>query len=314
MRSDRLRRRVLGPALRATGRFRPELLVLDLTHACNSRCGGCAFRDPEPGELSAERWISLAREGRSLGFREIMLTGGEPLLHPELGTLLPALAALLPVSLITNGLALARHASLVRAHVAAAFVSLDGADEETYARIRGVRGLSAVLRGVAEVGDAVPLHARVTVWEDNVAQLVAIADRARDSGFRAVSYLAPDLTSTGFGGRDATRLRPPRPDQRELLRAQVSALRTHPLLRQSPASLDRIESLIYGAPEAPRCLAPWTAGLVLPDGRWSHCFFLGTEADTRDGLASAIRQSQGARRALRPEENPTCQRCVCWRG
>lgn len=309
-----LRRRLLGSALQATGRFRPELLVLDLTHACNSRCGGCAFRDPEPGELSADRWIALAREGLALGFREIMVTGGEPLLHPDISVLLPVLGALMPVSLISNGLALGRHASLVRDHVRALYVSLDGADDETYARIRGVRGLSAVLRGVAEVSAKVETHARVTVWEDNVSQLLAIADLAQRSGFHAVSYLAPDTTSQGFGDREGARLRPPRPDQREVLRQQVEALRAHPLLRQSMYSLDRLVTLIYGQPEAPRCLAPWTAGLVLPDGRWSHCFFLETDVNTRDGLAEAIRQSREARRELKVDSNPTCQRCVCWRG
>lgn len=118
-----------------------------------------------------------------------MVTGGEPLLHPDISSLLPALGALMPVSLISNGLALGRH-----------------------------------------------------------------------------------------------------------------------------ASLDRVESLIYAQPEAPRCLAPWTAGLVLPDGRWSHCFFLETEMNTRDGLAEAIRRSREARRERKVDSNPTCQRCVCWRG
>lgn len=94
-----LRRRLLGSALQATGRLRPELLVLDVTHACNRSCGGCGFRDPEPGELTTERWVALAREGAALGSREIMVTGAEPLLRPDISALLPALGALLPVSL-----------------------------------------------------------------------------------------------------------------------------------------------------------------------------------------------------------------------
>ena len=313
-----LRRRLLGTALQATGRFRPELLVLDITHACNSRCGGCNFREAEAGELSADRWIALAKEGRALGFREIMVTGGEPLRHPQIAALLPAFAALMPVSLITNGLALARHAALVRDHVKAAFISLDGADEETYSRLRGVAGLSAVLRGVAELRGRVHTHARVTVWEDNVGQLVAIADLAQRSGFSAVSFLAPDTSSGGFGDRDGTRNRPPQPEQRAVLLSQLAALRAHPILEQSPYSLDRIASLIYDAPAAPpaspRCLAPWTAGLILPDGRWGHCFFLPTEVHTQNGLAMALRDSREDRLSLDINKNKVCQRCVCWRG
>ena len=309
-----IRRRALGAALQATGRFRPELLVLDLTHGCNSRCGGCGFRDPLPGELDAARWIALAAEGRGLGFSEIMLTGGEPLTRPDISELLPALSEILPVSLISNGLALARHAPLVRAHVHAAFISLDGADEETYSRLRGVRGLGAVLRGVAEIRGAVHTHARVTVWSENVDQLVRIADLAQRSGFDAVSFLAPDTTSMAFGEREQVTSRPPTEAQRQILRAQINALRAHPILSQSVYSLDRIEALIYSEPSAPRCLAPWTAGLVLPDGRWSHCFFLETDLSTADGLGAAIRESRSARKSLNVKSNPTCQRCVCWRG
>ncbi|GDX83302.1 hypothetical protein LBMAG42_51130 [Deltaproteobacteria bacterium] len=101
--------------LRATGLMHPEVVIFDVTHRCTSQCVGCAFRDPEPNELPTARWIELAREAKRLGFREIMVTGGEPLAHPEIGVLLPGLARELPVSLITNGLALAKHAGLVRA-------------------------------------------------------------------------------------------------------------------------------------------------------------------------------------------------------
>ena len=63
---------------------RMSVLVLELTHGCNSRCLGCDHRGPAGGEtLDALRCGALAREARSMGARQVLLTGGEPLLRPH---------------------------------------------------------------------------------------------------------------------------------------------------------------------------------------------------------------------------------------
>ncbi len=160
-------RTIRSHVLRATGLMHPEVVIYDLTHRCTSRCAGCAFREREAGELPASRWMELAREARAIGFREIMVTGGEPLAHPDIHPILPSLARELPVSLLTNGLALRKHASLVREHANRIFVSWDAASDAVYERIRGVRGLEAVREGVRALAGH-HAHARVTVWAENI--------------------------------------------------------------------------------------------------------------------------------------------------
>lgn len=305
-------RRALGAGLRATGGFRPEVIVFDITHACDSRCRGCAFRDAEAGELSPERWAALAREARGLGFGEIVVTGGEPTRHPAFREVLAAAAAELPIALVTNGLALQKHAEVVRAHVAKVFVSYDAADEDTYLEIRGLRGLHAVESGVRALAGH-PLHARVTTWAANAGQLDAIVERARSIGFTELSLLAADTTSAGFGDRGDVG-GAVRPEQVAGLRAFAERARSDRFVAMSAEAWERWLLLCSGHARGLRCLAPWTSGVVDPTGRWRHCFFLASGHDVGAGIASAIERARDERSRIDPRGDATCARCVCWRG
>ena len=305
--------RTLGThLLQASGFMRPEVVIFDVTHRCTSACAGCAFRDAEPGELPVSRWVELAREARALGFAEVVLTGGEPLAHPEIGALLPALAREAPVSLMTNGLALRKHADLVRAWVMRVYVSWDAATDDTYARLRGVRGLSAVRDGVRAL-EGHPTHARVTVWAENIGELGAIRDAARAAGCTEMSLLAADTSSGGFGERGEERGHAPTSGDIPLLRAFLADTAHDPFIVMSEYAKARLLLLSEGRSEAARCAAPWTSGVVDPTGKWRHCFFLASPADVSGGLRAAMRAARPGRRELDLAHNPVCARCVCWR-
>lgn len=306
-------RRVGSLLLQATGLMRPEVVVFDLTHRCNSRCAGCSFREPEVGELAPKRWLALAREAGQLGFKEIVLTGGEPLSHPEISTILPGLACELPVALMTNGLALRKHAALVRQHAARVFVSWDAATDDVYEQIRGVRGLSAVREGVHALSGH-HAHARVTVWAENIEQLPAIVAMARDAGCSELSLLAADTSSSGFGERGMDRGTRPRAEQLPALKAFLDDVAGDPFVVMSPYARDRVLHLSAGRAESPQCTAPWTSGVVDPTGKWRHCFFLPSEADVHEGLRGAMRAARTERREILVATNPVCGKCVCWRG
>ncbi|MDP2316585.1 MAG: radical SAM protein [Pseudomonadota bacterium] len=305
-------RAIRSHLLRATGLMHPEVVVFDVTHRCTSRCAGCAFRDAEDGELPAARWAALAREARKVGFREIVLTGGEPLAHPDIATILPDLARELPVSLMTNGLALRKHAALVREHTTRVFVSWDAASDDVYERIRGVRGLTAVRDGVRALAGH-HAHARVTVWAENAAELASIREAARGAGCTEMSLLAADTSSAGFGEREEQRGTPPRADQLPLIQAFLESVRGDPFVVMSEYSRARLLLLASGRQQAPRCSAPWTSGVVDPTGHWRHCFFLESSADVQAGLGHAMRAARRERRGIDVAANPVCARCVCWR-
>ena len=62
---------------------------LELTHACNLRCGFCYTDSPRhtllrTPDLPDEAWHRIAIEAADLGVIELVLTGGEPFLRRDL--------------------------------------------------------------------------------------------------------------------------------------------------------------------------------------------------------------------------------------
>jgi MoaA/NifB/PqqE/SkfB family radical SAM enzyme len=147
----RVGRRLRGAprSLRALPPSRPVGAKLELTFACNLRCGFCYTDSPRhtlarTAELSDEQWLEVAQRSIDLGVLEAVLTGGEPLLRREL-TLEVAerlSAAGVGLTLNTNGWfvddEVARRFGALPGF--AAFVSLDGPDAATHDSSRGVPG------------------------------------------------------------------------------------------------------------------------------------------------------------------------------
>lgn len=71
-------------------------LYLHVTFDCNLHCSHC-YAEAESGKhrhMSVETIASLCREASELGFRQAVITGGEPMLHPQREAMLEALKEL----------------------------------------------------------------------------------------------------------------------------------------------------------------------------------------------------------------------------
>jgi cyclic pyranopterin phosphate synthase len=134
---------------------RIEYLRISVTERCDLRCAYC---HPQHHAAAAEDTLSpddiaaIGAAAAGLGIRTIRLTGGEPLLRPDLEGIVSRLADLPGVTdlaLTTNGQTLAaRAASLAAAGLRRVNVSLDSLDAEAYAAITGGGDVAAVLRGL----------------------------------------------------------------------------------------------------------------------------------------------------------------------
>lgn len=315
-----LSRRLRTRKARRTGQLtRLHTVIFELTQGCQSRCVGCGFRGPAGGEaLTASRVGELAREAAAMGAERALLTGGEPLLRPDLEEVLEVIcAAGLAPCLLTNGLALARHAAVVGKACPEVIVSLDGHDASSYRQARGVDGFAAVGRGIAALRAAAPavrIGARVTVGPGNAGQLFQIAEAARELGCDTVSFLAMDVDNIeAFGERTAVPSRPGATALREELAALRAAL-PDDVLVDSPYALDRIWKLAAGDGEAaaPPCDAPFTTALVGSDLSLRPCFFLPPHGSAADGLQAGLARAAPELRALDQTTEPACRSCVCW--
>ena len=125
-------------------------LRISVIDNCNFRCDYCMPRDvfgddcpflPPDALLSVDEIERLVRIFAGLGVTTVRLTGGEPLLRPDLPEVITRLAAtpgIIDIGLSTNGFHLATQAEQLRwAGLRRVTVSLDSLDNATWRRITG---------------------------------------------------------------------------------------------------------------------------------------------------------------------------------
>jgi GTP 3',8-cyclase len=133
-------------------------LRLSLTDRCDLRCAYCMPAEglpwlPKAELLTDDEIVRLVGIGVSLlGIRDVRLTGGEPLIRPNLSAIVARLAALDPrprLSLTTNAVGLERLAEpLARAGLNRVNVSLDTLDPDVFRTLTRRDRHSRVLAGI----------------------------------------------------------------------------------------------------------------------------------------------------------------------
>jgi cyclic pyranopterin phosphate synthase len=196
-----------GPLRDALGRPIHDLRI-SVMDRCNFRCPYCMpkakFHDDYRFLKSSERLsfgeiVRVARVAAALGVRKLRVTGGEPLLRPNLADLvgdLSSIEGIEDVALTTNGVLLAKHATeLKAAGLSRVTVSLDSLDPEVFARLSGgFGGVEEVLEGIAHARRAglAPIKINVVVERGVNDQTVpAMVEHFRGSGaiLRFIEYM-----------------------------------------------------------------------------------------------------------------------------
>ena len=181
-------------------RFIPlDTLYFYLTEGCNLACRHCwispKFQSGEVvySHLPLEMIEDIVRQARPLGLTGIKLTGGEPLLHPDIVSILRfAQSENLGCTLETNGVLCTKELAAEIAKCPAHFVSvsLDGADAETNEWVRGVPGsFEAALRGIRNLVEAgIRPQIILTVMQRNKHHVEPIIRLAESLGAGSVKY------------------------------------------------------------------------------------------------------------------------------
>jgi cyclic pyranopterin phosphate synthase len=137
-----------------------DYLRISVTDRCNERCLYCRPRASWNGTadgLTDADLLRIARVAAELGFRKIRLTGGEPLLRPNLVALVREITQLAEIQCLgisTNGLKLPSLAAALRAAGARTVnISLDALNPSVYRRITG-GPIEPVLEGIRAALDA----------------------------------------------------------------------------------------------------------------------------------------------------------------
>ena len=121
---------------RLLNKFIPVFITWVITDRCNLSCACCARHSGRAGDAGGDVLERLAAEVRKCGTWQVSLTGGEPLVHPELETIIITLrVAGARVAVNTNGLLLPDRVSAVK-RASSVGLSLDGA-RDTHEITRG---------------------------------------------------------------------------------------------------------------------------------------------------------------------------------
>jgi len=302
-------------ALERELRAPPDRLVnayIHVTYACNLTCAHCyAEAGPQRREtMPVADILRLTRQAAELGFRKVVITGGEPLMHPQRDALLEGLAALrarirpTQIVLRTN-LTLPLDEALrqrLRRAAGQIVVSLDG-DEASHDARRGKGTYARTLANLRRLCSPLPL--------------------GEGPGVRAEVMLAAVLTAEQVQGREAEAVR-------RVAKELGIAARFKPLLPlgqavTDPPALERYDSREEDGAETLTCRVHLTAtcGLgmnvyIAPDGTCFPCHALSGAAHAlgnarQDGLKEVIESErfQSLRRKT-VDTTPHCRGCP-WR-
>lgn len=312
------------------------ILILNAHNRCNCRCVMCDIWKRETNDQIRVQDLDRHRASLiNLGVRQVVLTGGEPLLHNDLAALCNFFREhRIQLTLLTTGLLLHKRADEVATLFDDVILSLDG-PQEIHDAIRRISGAYNLIHsGVAAVrhhNPFMPIVCRTTVQKANHRHLRATVDAARALGLDSISFLAADLTSEAFNrpliwpaekqseigltAEEADALE----EEIERLILEYEAAINHNYVVESPTKLRKIvrrfrEHLGELKPQSPVCNAPWVSAVVEIDGSVRPCFFHRTIGNISSSSLEDVINGEAAqsfRQALDIETNPTCQRCVC---
>jgi pyrroloquinoline quinone biosynthesis protein E len=247
---------------------RPYTLIAELTYRCPLGCAYCS--NPlelarSANELATEDWVRVFAQAAALGILQLNLTGGEPLVRPDLEALVAAARAQdLYVNLITSGIPAdaERLRRLVAAGLDSLQLSVQDVDAEGATWIAGRADDEAKLATAAAVRQmGLPLTLNVVLHRGNIArvpELVALAERL---GAIRLELANTQLQGWALVNRDALL-----PSAGEIERARQDAAAARERLR------GRMEILFvrpdYYSDRPRACMDGWARRYVLvtPDG------------------------------------------------
>jgi radical SAM protein with 4Fe4S-binding SPASM domain len=194
----------------------PSSLSVELTAACNQRCAHCynAWRAglaPSPERMETGALLALLdRVVDELGFERLTLSGGEPLLHPDLRLIVDHLRGRgLELYLITNGtLVDDETARFLAPRFGAVQVTLAGAAAAGHDAICGAGSYDRVIAGLDALAAAGAAAAgSFLCTSTGAADAAAVLARFVERGVRRVAFNR--FNPSGFG-LESLRLMPTR--------------------------------------------------------------------------------------------------------
>lgn len=313
------------------------VLIMMPHSSCNCRCVMCDIwkANNDKRELTVEEIGRHMPAFRKLKVREVVLSGGEALMHRNLWTLCQLLRkAGIKVTLLSTGLLLRNFAREVVENIDEVIVSLDGT-REVHDKIRNIpQAFDKLAAGVLTIRSLRPtfrVTGRCVLQRGNYSELEGIVKAARELALDQISFLAADVSTAAFNhtadheteriSEIALTLQEAR-DFERIVEESLKHLEGDYLsnfIAESPGKMRRIAKYylaIAGEGEfrAPSCNAPWVSAVLESDGRLMPCFFHEAYGNIFGNDFAELLNSEkavGFRKSLDVAKNEICKKCVC---
>ena len=143
------------------GSSKPWVIELDPTTACNLACHGCISASLlNQGGFKRDRIKELAKEFVEIGVKAVVLIGGgEPMAHPEFGTLVDYFYENdIHVGVTSNGTLINKHLNSLAYHTKWVRISVDAGSEDVFQQYRphasGKSQFNKVIDGMRKLAES----------------------------------------------------------------------------------------------------------------------------------------------------------------
>ncbi|MFH0835214.1 MAG: radical SAM protein [Candidatus Micrarchaeota archaeon] len=162
-------------------------VTIEITKTCNLKCAFCYADAGEQLSWKLEEVAALAKDLRNNGVLKVIITGGEPTMHPQLVEIIGVMRAQgLGVELLSNGTRITPELArkLKGTDITKIRISLDGAKAETHDAIRGMKGAwEKTIQGIRNCKAAgIYTEVNMVVCNRNIGEITDVYDLCQQLG------------------------------------------------------------------------------------------------------------------------------------
>lgn len=322
----------------ATNKIHNLPIVVLMPHSrCNCRCVMCDIwkANHSKKEISAEELKKHLHHFKKLNVREVVFSGGEALMHPNLWKLCELLRENnIRITLLSTGLLLEKNAVEILANFNEVIVSIDG-PALVHDKIRnipnGFEKITVGVRAIKKLNPSFKITGRSVLQRHNFRELLDTVMAAKEMGLDQISFLAADVSTTAFNHVD--QLSTERISEIALNEEEVNEFESimersfvtlkdeyqSKFISESPSKMRNIVQHYkatngLGEYAGTHCNAPWVSAVVESDGNVLPCFFHNAYGNIYQQDFLKIINSKEAitfRKNLNTSTDPICKKCVC---
>ena len=314
--------------------FRPLYVKLKVFYGCNLKCEMCNhWREKREPPIPAERFKEVISELGALGTKKIHISGGEPMLRPQIPEFVELASSLsIKVTMTTNGTLVdkAKAKRLVEGGLRGVNISIDSPNRKMHEKIRGVQGAFKATTKAVQLFQRyrhkgkLSIRINTVVSRTNYQTLESLPELAYELGADGINLIPVDdhcgeiLSMRKKDIHIFNEEIGPRIAERALaLGLIVSDEEAFPFGRtESEVRLGRAGRYAFGYYDKRPCYAPWTHSLIDFNGNVYVCCMTRERIPPIGNIKSQSFQEiwegqayQGIRLRMHPPALNACRRC-----